>query len=114
LEEEHEMIDLADAKARLEVRLEELKARQQSISIDLDEPLNADSSEQAVEVQDDVSLEQQAALIAREIGSLNRAVARIEGGTYGDCVLCGEKIAEARLQARPEASLCIDCARKED
>ena len=107
------MTDLARAKVRLEAALEEIKIRQQRIADDLDEPLNADSSEQAVEVQDDVPLEQQAALLAREIGSVNRALARIEAGTYGQCVLCGDDIAPARLEVRPEASLCIDCARKE-
>lgn len=107
------MTDLATVQTSLEARLAELKARQQRIAIDLDEPLNAGSSEQAVEVQDDTSLEQQAALVAQEIGSINRALARIENGTYGSCVLCEDEIAPARLQARPEASLCIDCARKE-
>lgn len=108
------MPDFATVKAQLEQRLVELKARQQNIAVDLDEPLNADSSEQAVEVQDDAALERQAALVAQEIGSINRALARIENGTYGRCVLCEEEIAPARLQARPEASLCIDCARKEE
>lgn len=108
------MTEFATVKAQLEQRLTELKARQQNIAVDLDEPLNADSSEQAVEVQDDASLEGQGALVAQEIGSVNRALARIENGTYGRCVLCEEEIAPARLQARPEASLCIDCARKED
>lgn len=108
------MTEFATVKTQLEQRLTELKARQQNIAVDLDEPLNADSSEQAVEVQDDASLEGQGALVAQEIGSVNRALARIENGTYGRCVLCEEEIAPARLQARPEASLCIDCARKED
>jgi len=107
------MVDMAAAKARLAAQLAELKARQARIEEDLAEPLNVDSSEQAVEVQDDVPLEQQAALIAKAIGSANRALLRIENGTYGTCVLCGADIAPRRLEARPEASLCIDCARKE-
>lgn len=107
------MMDMAAAKARLAAQLAELKARQERIGEDLAEPLNVDSSEQAVEVQDDVPLEQQAALIAKAIGSVNRALLRIESGTYGACVLCGADIAPRRLEARPEASLCIDCARKE-
>jgi len=80
---------------------------------DLAEPLNPDSSEQAVEVQDDAALEAQALLIQREIASISRALDRIANGTYGECVRCGGAIAPARLEARPEAALCIGCARAE-
>ncbi len=105
------MPDLAAAKARLEEQLKELEARQARIAEDLSEPLAADSEEQASEMQDDASLEGQGVLVTREIGSVKRALARIEDGTYGECVRCGGEIAPARLEARPEASLCIDCAR---
>ena len=105
------MPDTAAAKARLEAQLAELEARQSRIAEDLSEPLNPDSSEQAVEMEDDDSLEGQGALVAREIASVKRALARIEDGIYGECVRCGEDIAPARLEARPEAALCIDCAR---
>lgn len=105
------MPDQPTAKARLEAQLAELEARQARIAEDLAEPLNPDSSEQAVEMEDDASLEGQGALVAREIASVKRALARIEDDTYGECVRCGEEIAPARLEARPEAALCIDCAR---
>jgi len=105
------MPDTAAAKARLEAQLAELEARQSRIAEDLSEPLNPDSSEQAVEMEDDASIEGQGALVAREIASVKRALARIEDGIYGECVRCGEDIAPARLEARPEAALCIDCAR---
>lgn len=101
------------AKARLEAQLSELKGRRDRIVLDLTEPLSLDSSEQAVEMEDDVSLDGQASLIMREIASVKRALTRIENGTYGDCVRCGHKIAPKRLQVRPEAALCIECARKE-
>ena len=100
-------------KVRLETLLTELTARLKRIEHDLAEPLNADSSEQAVEMEDDVSLEAQALLVRREIASVSRALDRIASGTYGECVRCGGEIAPARLNARPEAALCIDCARKE-
>ena len=106
------MPDAAAAKARLEAELTELEARQARIAEDLAEPLNPDSSEQAVEMEDDAALEAQGALVTREIASIKRALARIEDGTYGECVRCGSDIAPARLDARPEAALCIDCARK--
>ncbi len=107
------MADTAAAKARLEAQLVELKGRQERIAQDLATPLNPDSSEQAVEMEDDASLEAQAALLVREIASVQRALTRIEDGTYGECVRCGDQIAAKRLEARPEAALCIKCARKE-
>lgn len=105
------MPDTAAARTRLEAQLAELEARQARIADDLAEPLNPDSGEQAVEMEDDASLEGQGVLVVREIASVKRALARIEDGTYGECVRCGEEIAAARLEARPEAALCIDCAR---
>jgi RNA polymerase-binding transcription factor DksA len=107
------MADTAAPKARLEAQLVELKGRQGRIAEDLAVPLNPDFSEQAVEMEDDASLEGQAALIARQIASVQRALTRIEDGTYGECIRCGEQIAAERLEARPEAALCIRCARQE-
>ncbi|KFG88994.1 DnaK suppressor protein [Sphingobium herbicidovorans NBRC 16415] len=106
------VIDPNSAKSRLEAQLAELERRQKSVADDLSEPLNPDSSEQAVEKEDDASLEAQAALIAREIASVQRALSRIENGTYGECVRCGGAITPQRLEVRPEAALCIACAQK--
>ncbi|MGZ8310618.1 MAG: TraR/DksA family transcriptional regulator [Allosphingosinicella sp.] len=107
------MPDTDAAKARVEAQLVELRERQDRIARDLAEPLNADSSEQAVEMEDDASLEGQAALVEREIASASRALLRIENGTYGECVRCGAEIDPARLEVRPEAALCISCANQE-
>lgn len=98
------------ARAHLTERLAELQGRQLRIVQDLSEPLNPDSSEQAVEKEDDASLEAQAALVVREIASINRALLRIENGTYGECVRCGDAIGRERLEVRPEAALCFSCA----
>lgn len=104
------MPDLAAARKTLEAHLAELEGRLARIERDLAEPPEADSSERAVQMEDDEALEGQAALIAKEIASVHRALERIEDGSYGECVRCGNEIAEGRLQARPEAALCIDCA----
>lgn len=101
------------AKAHLRSQLSELESRQKHIVADLSEPLDADSSEQAIATEDDVALEGQAALIEREIASVKRALARVDDGSYGKCVRCGVDIAPARLTARPEAALCIECANKD-
>ena len=44
-----------------------------------------------------------------ELAAVNAALQRIERGTYGQCIECGESIAEARLKATPDASRCIAC-----
>lgn len=43
---------------------------------------------------------------------VERALARIDAGTYGTCERCGKPIDPARLEARPWALLCIDCKQK--
>ena len=42
---------------------------------------------------------------------IDRALARIDDGTYGTCERCGKDIPEERLEARPWAELDIDCQR---
>ena len=52
---------------------------------------------------------------ARELLAQNeRALARIESGTYGVCESCGEPIGKARLQAFPRATLCVACKQREE
>ena len=47
----------------------------------------------------------------RDLGRIERALGRIEAGAYGECLECGEEIAEARLEIDPMAELCRDCRR---
>ena len=104
------MPDTAAARATLEAQLAELEDRLSRIERDLAEPPDADSSERAVQMEDDDALEGQAALVTSEIASVRRALERIEDGSYGECANCGNAIADGRLEARPEAALCIECA----
>jgi len=43
---------------------------------------------------------------------IDDALAKIDAGTYGQCESCGGPIADARLEAKPAARLCIQCASK--
>ena len=45
-----------------------------------------------------------------QLDDVERAVQRAHDGTYGICVSCGRPIPVARLEARPAADRCIDCA----
>ncbi|HEU4915433.1 MAG TPA: TraR/DksA C4-type zinc finger protein [Acidimicrobiia bacterium] len=46
------------------------------------------------------------------ITDIDRALAKIDGGTYGLCDDCGVAIGADRLRALPAASRCVDCARR--
>src|SRR3546814_9805074 len=106
------MSDLAAVKTRLEEQLAELRGRQARVETDLAEPLNADSSEQAVEMEDDAALEGQAALIDHQIASVSRALERIEKGTYGECVRCRSEEHTSELQSLMRISYAVFCLKK--
>jgi DnaK suppressor protein len=46
------------------------------------------------------------------LSEIDRALGRIDAGTYGHCQSCGELIADARLEALPQAEYCLECKRK--
>lgn len=46
------------------------------------------------------------------LAELDAAEQRLAGGHYGLCEFCGRPIAPARLEARPVARTCIDCAQR--
>lgn len=43
------------------------------------------------------------------VGEIDAALARVDAGTYGTCDVCQQPIPEARLEAVPEATLCVTC-----
>ncbi len=48
------------------------------------------------------------------IPKLREAINRIDEGTFGICELCGGKISDKRLMARPVTTLCINCKKKQE
>lgn len=55
-----------------------------------------------------------AALLARtleQITEIDAAISRLDEGTYGVCVRCGQPVGDERLAARPAAATCVRCAR---
>jgi RNA polymerase-binding protein DksA len=43
-----------------------------------------------------------------------RALERLDAGTYGLCESCGDPIGKARMQAFPRATLCVECKQKQE
>lgn len=56
--------------------------------------------------------EKNAALIAvldRRLSDIDAALRSTEKGTYGTCARCGKPIETARLEVKPDATLCVNC-----
>lgn len=50
---------------------------------------------------------QEASRDSEQLQQIDAALARIDGGTYGACAVCGQEIPKARLDAVPWAILCV-------
>jgi RNA polymerase-binding transcription factor DksA len=94
----------------LRYRLDELTRRATRISEELRRPLEADPEEQALTNEDTEALEEIEHSLREAITATRQALARVESGTYGYCIRCGEAISPRRLKALPTATHCIVCA----
>jgi len=104
------MRDYTAITGRLRARLAELDARACAIEDDLRRPLDADFSEQAIDLADDEALEGVDEVLREEARQIRLALARIANGTYGTCANCGADIPAERLAAQPVATRCMACA----
>jgi len=106
-------LNIDQVRADLTNRLAELTERRDRVARHTrhrEEPLPPDFADQAVELGNASTLVALDGELNREIRQIEQALRRIDEGTYGSCARCGAAIAAARLQALPDASLCIDCA----
>ena len=101
-------------RAKLEARLTALGARVEQIEEAQREPLDDDFSDQAVAREDDEALDGVERAALEDIARIRQAIARLDAGTYGLCVACGDAIPAARLEAVPTATRCINCAHDAD
>jgi DnaK suppressor protein len=65
---------------------------------------NADAGTFTFERERDLSIENN---VRDLMGKIDRALSRMDEGTYGTCSRCGRPIEKARLKALPYADLCI-------
>lgn len=106
-------LDLAAARAALEAERDELVATlkeqladaapQESATTGIGETEHVFNSEQNELAQ------RVAAVTKATLDDVLAAIARLDDGTYGQCVECAGPIATERLQAIPAASHCVDC-----
>jgi DnaK suppressor protein len=67
------------------------------------------------EATESLELEKRLAVEKRvkaNLAEIEHALHKYEEGTYGLCDSCGQPIAAGRLEALPQASLCVDCKEK--
>jgi len=99
-----------DIRDRLIERLAALRARVDHIEADMGQPLDDDSVEQAVEREDDQADDAIEGIALMEIAAIEAAMRRLDSGSYGLCVSCGNAVEAGRLAVIPEAAQCARCA----
>ncbi|HVL27266.1 MAG TPA: TraR/DksA C4-type zinc finger protein [Acidimicrobiales bacterium] len=95
----------AEQAETLRAEAEQLAAEMEPGDVQFDEE-SGEGGTMNVERERDLALSAQARAAVDEI---DRALAKLEAGTYGVCERCGEPIKRARLKALPYAALCIAC-----
>ena len=103
-------MDMTARKDTLLKRRAELTGDLAEIEDKLDDPMPKDWEDRASERQGDEVLEALGQADLDELRRIDAALERINAGTYGVCVRCGEDISEERLDAVPTTPLCRNCA----
>ena len=100
---------LESEQKRLTEELEQLKANVRPIEERREGSPFGKREEEATET---VELEKRLA-IEKRVGDLlaevEHTLRKFEEGTYGSCDLCGQSIDPDRLEALPQANLCLSC-----
>jgi len=94
---------------RLTEELEQLKA---SVPSSEERREGSPFGKREEEATETLELEKRLALenrIRQELAGIEHALQKFEEGTYGLCDNCGQPIDPARLEALPQASLCLSC-----
>ena len=100
------------ARRQLLARRDELQRRAQRVGLDLarqHEPLSADFSDRAIQLENDEPLVEIGNVALRELEAIDEALDRIANGSYAVCKLCGDEISTDRLAAVPHAVTCNAC-----
>jgi len=106
-------VDQQDARQQLEQMIREIDSTAaileaegagDSSEISHSDQHPGDTASEITDADDQANLLEHA---ADQKGQVEAALARLDAGTYGVCVDCGQAIPDARLQVRPEAARCI-------
>ena len=105
---------LSDLRASLEQEQSDLRERLTEMGLlsggELSFDQNfADSSQVTAERGE---VEALAGNLRESLTDVEAALAKLDNGTFGVCEGCGQAIPPARLEAKPAARLCMNCASK--
>jgi DnaK suppressor protein len=113
--------ELKEVQAELESEAAVLRADLARAASDIAERLidavhdagddSADAGTKAFQREHDFALTQNAQDL---LDQGERALTRIDAGTYGVCESCGKPIGKGRLLAFPKATLCVACKQREE
>ena len=109
-------MDDAEIRAVLEGARDELRAELETLTAAPRDPMASvsfgkrvgEGTSQAVERITQVDA---AKKLDAKLGDVERALEKLDEGTYGSCDVCGDPIGDERLEAIPWAVLCVEHAR---
>jgi DnaK suppressor protein len=101
-----------DARALLDEERHQLQEQLDELSTESDAAMSfdenfADSAQVAAEQGENRALAQS---LREQLSDVDGALERLDAGTYGLCVRCGQAINPERLEAMPATPHCIACA----
>jgi DnaK suppressor protein len=99
---------LEDEHKRLTAQLEQAKASRPTENRREGSPFGKREEEatETTELENRIALEKR---IFDQLADVGHALHKFENGTYGLCESCGQPINPARLEALPQATLCMTC-----
>ena len=104
------MSDYRRFEKMLREREDYLARTLERVERELVEPASKDDEERATEREGDEVLESLGSASVAELRAVRAALRRLDEGTYGECVNCGEEISPRRLEIIPHAARCARCA----
>jgi DnaK suppressor protein len=112
-----EQLDLAQVRAQLEEHRDATKARVAALAKrpELGSAQGfgkriGDGTTEAISRLTEIGVGQS---LESTLARTERALGKLDEGTYGSCDACGQPIAPARLQALPDSVMCVACAASE-
>jgi RNA polymerase-binding protein DksA len=110
-------------KVNLQKITEKLKTQQKTLmkrmegasdTDSLGKPLNPDRTDLARSYQENHRKKLLLARTEEQLQAIDRALLRLNEGTYGKCDNCGNQIETERLEIMPAVALCIKCQQEKN
>jgi len=110
-------LDLNKIKTRLEAKRDELQAEIANLTMAHPRPVDPNEASEGPQDFEEIAVDfletqQEQSILVNEqalLTEVEQALERINQGTYGRCVNCGQPIPEKRLEALPWAARCVKC-----